>query len=252
MSSDFSIPKTHPRYHSLLIREKLVEGFKKKIVVPEGLIAQGRGEAFDYILGERTLPPAKKAIKTASAFFLLAKYPVLSVNGNSAVLVGREIVKLAEIINAEIEVNLFYRTKDREKRIERLLKSFGARRILGTNTKNMVKIKELESERRKVDREGIFKADVVFVPLEDGDRTEALVKMGKKVIAVDLNPFSRTAQKATVTIVDNIVRALPLLISECKKFKKLPPKKLELIIRNYQNKKVLKEMEKFIKKRLMS
>mgnify|MGYP006179153607 CR=1 FL=1 len=37
-----------------------------------------------------------------------------------------------------------------------------------------------EGERRRVDPEGIFIADTVFVPLEDGDRTEALAKMGKK------------------------------------------------------------------------
>ena len=33
-----------------------------------------------------------------------------------------------------------------------------------------------------------MKADTVLVPLEDGDRTEALVKMGKTVVAIDLNP----------------------------------------------------------------
>ena len=41
------IPKSHPRYESLAIREKLVRAWKAGIVVPEGLIAHGRGEAFD-------------------------------------------------------------------------------------------------------------------------------------------------------------------------------------------------------------
>jgi 4-phosphopantoate--beta-alanine ligase len=58
------------------------------------------------------------------------------------------------------------------------------------------------SDRRMVDPDGIYIADVVLVPLEDGDRTEALVKMGKKVIAIDLNPLSRTSQKASITIVE--------------------------------------------------
>ena len=45
-----------------------------------------------------------------------------------------------------------------------------------------------------------------MVPLEDGDRCEALVKMGKTVIVVDLNPMSRSARMASITIVDEISR----------------------------------------------
>ena len=48
------IPKSHPRAKSLLIREKLVDGFDNGLVAKEGLLAQGRGEAFDYLLGEKT------------------------------------------------------------------------------------------------------------------------------------------------------------------------------------------------------
>ena len=55
-------------------------------------------------------------------------------------------------------------------------------------------------------------ADTVFVPLEDGDRTEALVRMGKKVITVDLNPISRTAKASHISIVDNVTRAMPALV----------------------------------------
>ena len=46
------IPKSHPRVKSLLIRERLVDGFDKGLVAKEGLLAQGRGEAFDYLLGK--------------------------------------------------------------------------------------------------------------------------------------------------------------------------------------------------------
>ena len=62
-------------------------------------------------------------------------------------------------------------------------------------------------------------ADVVLVPLEDGDRAEALVKMGKKIIAIDLNPLSRTARVAQITIVDNITRALPTMVSIVRQLK---------------------------------
>ena len=41
------IPKNHPRAKSLLIRERLVNGFENGVVAKEGLLAHGRGEAFD-------------------------------------------------------------------------------------------------------------------------------------------------------------------------------------------------------------
>ena len=91
-------------------------------------------------------------------------------------------------------------------------------------------------------------ADVVFVPLEDGDRIEALIKNKKKVIVVDLNPLSRSAQKATITIVDNIVRAVPLLIKTIKRLKNynLSKKQLEVIYKHHDNKKRLNESLKEI------
>jgi len=46
-----SVPKDHPRKRSLEIRHALVEGYRKGLVADEGLIAHGRGEAFDYLLG---------------------------------------------------------------------------------------------------------------------------------------------------------------------------------------------------------
>jgi 4-phosphopantoate--beta-alanine ligase len=70
-----------------------------------------------------------------------------------------------------------------------------------------------------VDKNGIYAADVVVVPLEDGDRTLALKKAGKKVITFDLNPLSRTAQTADIAIVDNVVRGIRELISTCRKTK---------------------------------
>ena len=60
----------------------------------------------------------------------------------------------------------------------------------------------------------IEKADLVLVPLEDGDRCEALIRLGKQVIAIDLNPLSRTSRTATVTIVDEVSRALSGIVNE--------------------------------------
>jgi len=206
------IPKSHPRATSLHIREKLVSGYKSGLVVEEGLLAHGRGEMFDYLIGEKTSKYALQAIKAASEALILAKSPVISVNGNFAALCPKEIVQLAKIVDAKIEVNLFYGTKERKKNIAKILKKNGAKEILGLNPKYSRTIPKLDSARRIVDERGIFSADVVLIPLEDGDRTIALKEIGKKVITFDLNPLSRTAQTADITIVDNVIRGMKILI----------------------------------------
>jgi 4-phosphopantoate--beta-alanine ligase len=238
------IPSSHPRAISLLIREKLVHGFDSGLVAKEGLIAHGRGETFDYLLGEKTTKNAKKAIKAAAQALILAKKPVISVNGNIAALCAKEIVQLAKVVDAKIEVNLFYSTTQRKQNIARLLARNGARKIFGLDPKKSRRISELDSPRRIVDKDGIYAADVVLVPLEDGDRTLALKKAGKKVITFDLNPLSRTAQTADITIVDNVVRGLKDLIKECKNNSK-NPKKIQ-----FDNKKNLSEAISEIRKNL--
>ncbi|MBU0471783.1 MAG: phosphopantothenate/pantothenate synthetase, partial [Nanoarchaeota archaeon] len=197
------IPKSHPRYLSLITRDKIVDGVKKGITSIHGLMAHGRGEAFDYLIGEKTTKAAKKAINNAAVLLLKAKNPVISVNGNAAALVPRELVQLSKAILAKLEVNIFHPSKQREAKIKAHLIKHGAKEVL--LPQKDCRIKYLDSNRKYVNKNGIYKADVVFVPLEDGDRTEALIKNKKKVIAIDLNPMSRTAKKATITIVDNII-----------------------------------------------
>ena len=199
-------PKDHPRYKSLLAREKLVDA--SEFVAKQGLIAHGRGEAFDYLLGEQTCLPALSAIKAAASALIEAKNPVISVNGNVVALAAREVARLSEISGAKVEVNLFHRTPERVAGLTKMMKKVGID-ALGVNADD--KIPGLSSERAKCCSDGIGSADVVLVPLEDGDRCEALVKMGKKVITIDLNPLSRTAQTAHITIVDELTRCLPLL-----------------------------------------
>ncbi|HNR58775.1 MAG TPA: 4-phosphopantoate--beta-alanine ligase [Methanothrix sp.] len=232
------VPPSHPRYASLLTREKVVEGVERGITGLNGLIAQGRGEALDYLLGEKTTPPAEEAERAAAALLLLAERPVLSVNGNAAALVPEEMVLLARKIGAPLEVNIFYRTEERVRRIADHLRSFGAEEVLGEEPD--ASIPGLDHARAKATRGGIFDADVVFVPLEDGDRCEALVRMGKRVITVDLNPLSRTARTSTVTIVDNVVRALPNLITLVEEMASLREAELLSTISAYDNRAVLR------------
>ncbi len=247
---EIEIPNTHPRAKSLRIREKLIEGFRKGLVAYAGLIAHGRGEAFDYILRERTHQFAIDAMRAAIASFMLAKHPVFSVNGNVAALVSKDYVKLAELLNAKLEVNLFYRTRKRELLIRDELVRSGAKEVLGVDEEYRTEIPEIKHLRRFVDTRGIYIADVVFVPLEDGDRTSALIKLGKKVVTIDLNPLSRTAQWASITIVDNIVRAIPKMIEIYRDLSKKDKEYLLDILRNYDNARVLSQAMITMKKNL--
>jgi 4-phosphopantoate--beta-alanine ligase len=205
--TDVDLPESHPRYESLLTRHRIEAGVEKGITSRQGLIAQGRGEAYDYLLGERTIESADEAARAAAAHLLLADHPVLSVNGNAAALVPGELVELAEATGAALEVNLFNRTDERMERIVDHLREYGASEVLGLDADG--RIPGLDHERALVDADGIEAADVVLVPLEDGDRAEALAEMGKTELVIDLNPLSRSAQSATVPIVDNIIRAVP-------------------------------------------
>ena len=244
------IPKSHPRYESLIIREKLAEGFRKGLVHETGLIAHGRGEAFDYLIGEKTIEISDDAEKVATALLLVAKKPVISINGNTAVLVGKECVELSREIPTKLEVNLFHRSEERVKKIIEELKRCGADVVLGENPD--ARIEGIDHPRSLCCKDGIYSADVVLVPLEDGDRCEALVKMGKKVIAIDLNPLSRTSRSATITIVDNVIRALPNMVRWAKILKNKPKEDLEAMINSWDNKRYLKDVLNYISKRINS
>ncbi len=206
----------HPRYESLRRRDVLVEGYKKGIVSLHGLIAQGRGEAFDYLLGEKTSDTALHATEVASAYLLTSRCPVISVNGNTAALVPQEIAKLSSFTKIPVEINLFHRSNDRIKRISEHLRTYGVENVL-TGSES-VTLPHVASQRAVVDKRGIFQADTVFVPLEDGDRADALVRAGKTVLSVDLNPLSRTAQTSTVTIVDELTRTMKNMNAMVKQF----------------------------------
>ena len=244
------IPKSHPRYHSLMTREQISKAMKQGIVHETGLIAHGRGEAFDYLLGEATIPPADVAEKVAAAALLRAKNPVISINGNVAALVADECISLAKSIPATLEVNLFHRTPERVKKIATLLRKKGVKTLYGVHPD--AKIPGLDSDRALCEKNGIFTADVVLVPLEDGDRCQALQRMGKTVIAIDLNPLSRTAQTATITIVDNVTRAIPQIERWVSTLKDTQQPNLEKLVSTWDNSKNLEKIMCYLSKRLNS
>ena len=238
-----NIPDSHPRKASLLSRQRIVEATKDGLLADSAMIAHGRGEAFDYLLGEKTTDSAKLAIKEVAARLIAAKKPVISVNGNTVVLAGKNIIRVAAVLNCPIEVNIYYRTEDRMEKLNSFLEkqkellsqenspegwngdwssAVMSVKILGKVGDG--RIEGLDGPRSVCSAEGIERADVILVPLEDGDRCEALVNLGKQVLVVDLNPLSRTAKMATVTIVDEISRAAELLLEYTIKNDQMPTK----------------------------
>lgn len=132
-------------------------------------------------------------------------------NGNTAALAASAIADLQKASGAAVEVNLFHRTEERMARVTALLMAHGVT-VLSGRCERLV---PLSHDRALCLPDGIGSADLILVPLEDGDRCEALIKMGRVVVTIDLNPLSRTAKAATLTIVDELTRALPAITAAC-------------------------------------
>jgi len=243
--TELELPESHPRYESLLTRHRIEAGVDLGITSRQGLIAQGRGEAFDYLLGERTLDSADRAERVAAAHLLRAEHAVLSVNGNVAALAPAEMVELAEVTGARLEVNLFNRTETRMEAIVDHLRDHGADDVYGLKADG--RIPDIDHERAKIDADGIGAADVVLVPLEDGDRAAALSEMGKIELVVDLNPLSRSAQSADVPIVDNLVRAVPNVTEHARDLREASRDELDAIIDSFDADAALADAENAIR-----
>lgn len=208
---DIAADPSHPRYASLLMRHRLEVAAKRGMLADSAMIAHGRGEAFDYLLGERTTTSAMKAARQALATLQAAVQPVLSINGNVAALACDEMLRLAHVLDCPVEVNIFYRTPERMEAIlahmNERKKALGMDVVIYGDAPDAT-IPGLKGPRAACHKDGILDADAILVPLEDGDRCQALVAMKKDVIVIDLNPLSRSAQQASITIVDELSRAL--------------------------------------------
>jgi 4-phosphopantoate--beta-alanine ligase len=243
--TDAEVPDSHPRSQSLHTRHRIETGVERGITSKQGLVAQGRGEAFDYLLGERTLDSADRAARAAAANLLLARHPVVSVNGNVAALVPDEVVELAAVVDGDLEVNLFNRTDKRMRAIVDHLREHGATGVKGLT--GDARIPGLDHARAAVDADGIGDADVVLVPLEDGDRAAALADLGKTEIVVDLNPLSRSARTAAVPIVDNIVRAVPNVAAHARDLADSSRDEIEAVVADFDRDAALRDAEAAIR-----
>ncbi len=235
------LSKAHPRYESLVLRDKIVKASKEGLLADSAMIAHGRGEAFDYLLGEKTTIPAKRAMYVTVALMILSKNPVISVNGNTTALAIDEIIEFAKAVDAKIEINLFYRTDKRVDKLTQLYKDHGYPEILGSNDDDIMYINEIKNPRASASKTGIYSADTILVPLEDGDRAEILSKSGKNIITIDLNPLSRTSKMSDVSIVDNVVRAIPFMTKIADDLKLQDKELLKGMIKDFDNKTNLEE-----------
>ncbi len=128
-------------------------------------------------------------------------------------LASKELLELTKCFpNLKCEVNLYYHSDDRAHRIQDRLASTGIEKVL-VSIDDPIVLPGISSHRMYCHREGIADADVVIIALEDGDRGKALVEAGKTVVAIDLNPLSRTARVAHVSIVDEVTRTLRYFVS---------------------------------------
>ena len=215
MNEEEVVDPDHPRYESLMIRKKIADAGVKGMLADSAMIAHGRGEAFDYLLGEQTIPSALDATREAAARLVNASKPVLSLNGNAIALAGQEFLTIASQLGCPIEINIFYRTPQRMGALIGHLKMLNQKLDLDVEIMGGIpdaRIPGLEGPRGACQQDGIFEADTVLVPLEDGDRCEALMAMGKTVLVIDLNPLSRSSRGCTVGIVDEVTRVAKNLI----------------------------------------
>ena len=214
------IPDSHPRKASLVARQGLVDAAAEGLLAESAMIAHGRGEAFDYLLGEKTSKSARQAIREAAARLMAANNPVISVNGNTVVLAGHDLIRVAAVVGCPIEVNLYYRTPERVEGLLKRLKQQAEEVVSGPvpdgwegDWSSAVSSVALLGSSP----DGSYDVDVDEdgrCEIEDGDRCEALIKLGKEGLVVDLNPLSRTAMSATVTVVDEVARMASILLIE--------------------------------------
>ena len=84
------VPQSHPRYQSLRLRDLIIAGVEEGVTSRHGLLAHGRGEAFDYMIGERTRRFSSRATRAAAAMLLTAGKPGLK---------PRRWVRMANVFN---------------------------------------------------------------------------------------------------------------------------------------------------------
>lgn len=220
------------------------------MIVKVGLIVYGCGEVFDYLIGERMIELVERVMRVVVVKFFLVEYLVILVNGNVVVFVLKEMIELVKVFNVKFEINFFYCMEERVRIIVEEFRKYDLEiEIFGINL--MKRIFGFEYECGKVDENGIWKVDVVFVLFEDGDRMEVFVRMGKFVVIVDLNFFLWSVRMVDIMIVDNIVRVYLRMVEFVREMKDYSREEFFKIVGEYDNGKIFSDVLFYIRDRLM-
>ena len=161
------VPKTHPRYLSLALRDTIVAGVEQRdYLCPWAYRARAWGgfrlphRGNDTTLRDGGNPRGGGDASSRSTPCHLRQRAML------AALAPDGLIALGRVLNAPLEVNIFHTETGREQRIREHLLKHGASDVLMPTTQ--AQLSYIDSNRKFVHPDGIFKADVVFVPLEDG------------------------------------------------------------------------------------
>jgi len=207
------IPKDHPRYKSLVTREHLAECARTGIVSLEGLTSHGRGEAFDYLLGEKTSESALLAGKDCGGPAPHRKTPGAlrerqhrgaCGTRNRASPEGKRGARRGQPLPPDTRTG----TADRDGSSAMPVRTVFSGRSRSASSRS-------PTTGPFCRREGCLLPMSCLSRSKTATAARCSVGMGKKVIAIDLNPLSRTAKTATLTVVDEVTRALPEIAQAC-------------------------------------
>ncbi|HIH40756.1 MAG TPA: hypothetical protein HA221_04260, partial [Halobacteria archaeon] len=182
------IPISHPRYRSIIVREKLVNAYNNNILNDEDLIDFGKEEAVDYFLGEKTTKMAYISYIISIMDMFLAKKPALILDNISFILAEdtiRKSVKDAFFVYPSID--------GREDRADNIHPFFGDRLLIVINEKsfNEILLKRIGlpyfkySSTEDIDDLGI---DLLFYHKMDNRQLDGLKNVKK--VYFGLNLFS--------------------------------------------------------------
>ncbi len=212
------IPRSHPRYSSLITREKLIEAYEDGILDEGTLIEFGREEAVDYLIGERTIEEAYRSTKVAVAYILLSKNPMIVLDGVCLALSANEIKKICRSLGLSIYLG---ESEVRERLIGRL------------------KEEEIEPKEYMDTNLLIFhRKNKIFRDFN-----------GRKIY-FGLNIFSNDLKGVDVVIIDNVIRFFSNIEEIFDKLREKSRRELIKITEDYKNEEIFMETLNFVIKRI--
>ncbi|VUT24061.1 MAG: 4-phosphopantoate--beta-alanine ligase [Candidatus Methanolliviera sp. GoM_asphalt] len=214
------IPKSHPRYSSLITREKLIEAYEEGILDEGALIEFGREEAVDYLIGERTIEEAYRSTKVAVSYILLSKNPMIVLDGVCLALSANKIKKICRSLGLSV-----YLGEDLSEVRERLI--------------GRLKAEGIEPKERMDTDLLIFHG-----------KNKILKYFNGRKIYFGLNIFSNDLKGVDVIIIDSIIRFFSNIEEIFDKLREKRIRELIEITKDYKKEEIFMETLNFVIKRI--